>query len=101
MLLGEFFAQHVAENLAPKTAERYHEQAAYIDHSLLAMAFADITPLHLNREWKRLLACGGYHRRTKAPRPLSKKNSPEYRRRPLQRIFTRDQVGPPCCESGD
>jgi integrase len=37
------------------------------------MPLADITPLHLNREWKRLLACGGHHRRTKAPRPLSKK----------------------------
>ena len=73
MLLVEFFAQHVDDNLAPKTAERYHEQAAYIDPGLLAMPLADITPLHLNREWKRLLACGGHHRRTKAPRPLSKK----------------------------
>jgi Phage integrase, N-terminal SAM-like domain len=53
-LLNEFFAQHVEDNLAPKTAERYHEQAAYIDPGLLAMPLADITPLHLNREWKRL-----------------------------------------------
>ena len=73
MLLVEFFAQHVDDKLAPKTAERYHEQATYIDPGLLAMPLADITPLHLNREWKRLLACGGHHRRTKAPRPLSKK----------------------------
>jgi integrase len=73
MLLEEFFAQHVDQNLAPKTVERYHEQAAYLDPGLLAMALTDITPLHLNREWKRLLACGGRHRRTKTPRPLSKK----------------------------
>ena len=73
MLLVEFFAQHVDDKLAPKTAERYHEQAAYIDPGLLAMPLGDITALHLNREWKRLLACGGHHRRTKAPRPLSKK----------------------------
>jgi hypothetical protein len=73
MLLVEFFAQHVDDNLVPKTAERYHDQASYIDPGLLAMPLADITPLHLNREWKRLLAGGGHHRRTKAPRPLSKK----------------------------
>jgi len=50
MLLVEFFAQHVDDNLAPKTIERYHEQAAYIDLGLLSMPLADITPLHLNRE---------------------------------------------------
>jgi len=72
-LLAEFFAQHVDDNLAPKTGERYHEQAAYLDPGLLAMSLIDITPLHLNREWKRLLMCGGHHRRTKASRPLSKK----------------------------
>src|ERR1022692_1868399 len=73
MLLVEFFAQHVDDNLAPKTAERYHDQASYIDPGLLAMPLADITPLHLDRELKRLLAGGGHHRRTKDPRPLSKK----------------------------
>src|SRR5580704_124612 len=73
MLLGEFFSQHVDDNLAPKTAERYREQAAYISPELLAMPLTDITPLHLNREWKRLLASGGHHRRNKAPRPLAKK----------------------------
>lgn len=60
-------------NLAPKTAERYHEQAAYLHPELLAMALIDVTPLHLNREWKRLVVSGGHHRRTKEPRPLSKK----------------------------
>jgi len=45
MLMDEFFRQHVDEKLAPKTVERYHEQAAYLDPGLLAMALADITPL--------------------------------------------------------
>ena len=73
MLLQEFFQQHVDEKLASKTIERYHEQAAYLDAELLAMPIPEITPLHLSREWKRLLESGGHHRRTKAPRPLSKK----------------------------
>jgi integrase len=72
-LLKEFFAQHVDENLAPKTGERYHDQAAMLDPELLGMKLSEITPLHLNREWRRLLASGGRHRRTKEPRPLSKK----------------------------
>jgi len=72
-LLCEFFAQHVDGNLAPKTTERYHEQASMLDPELLAMKLSEITPLHLNREWKRLLASGGRDRRAKEPRPLSKK----------------------------
>jgi hypothetical protein len=35
------------------------------------MTLGEITPLHLNREWNRLLKSGGHHRRTKAPRALS------------------------------
>jgi hypothetical protein len=54
-LLDEFFRQHVDQKLAPKTVERYHEQAAYLDPELLTMPLAEITPLHLNREWGRLL----------------------------------------------
>jgi integrase len=73
MLLLEFFRQHVDEKLAPKTIERYHEQAAYLDPALLNMPIAEITPLHLAREWKRLLDSGGHHRRTGKPRPLSAK----------------------------
>jgi hypothetical protein len=34
---------------------------------------AEITSLHLTREWNRLLKRGGHHRRTKQPRPLSAK----------------------------
>lgn len=73
MLMDEFFAQHVDKQLASKTVERYHEQAAYLHPELLAMLLAEITPLHLDREWRRLLESGGHHRRTKASRPLSAK----------------------------
>jgi integrase len=73
MLLEEFFAQHVDGELAPKTAERYHEQIGYLQSDLLSMPLPDVAPLHLSREWKRLVQAGGRDRRTKAPRPLSKK----------------------------
>jgi hypothetical protein len=69
-LLEEFFAQHVDSELAPKTAERYHDQSAYLDPALLDPPLADISPLHLSREWKRLLESGGHDRRTKASRPF-------------------------------
>jgi integrase len=72
-LLTAFVAEHAEKKLAPKTVERYRELAAYVHHELLAMHIAEITPLHLEREWSRLLASGGHHRRTKAPRPLSAK----------------------------
>lgn len=72
-LLDEFFAQHVEGKLAPKTAERYHEQTKYLEPTLLAMGLDAITPLILSREWKRLQESGGHHRRTKEPRPLSNK----------------------------
>ena len=71
LLLDEFFRQHVDKKLAPKTVERYHEQAAYLDRELLALPLAEITPQHLDREWRRLLERGGHHRQTKAPKPLS------------------------------
>jgi hypothetical protein len=74
MLLDEFFRQHVEKKLAPKTMERYHEQAKYLDPELLAMPLAGITPLHLNREWNRLLQNGGHTRRHKTKRPLSAKS---------------------------
>ena len=72
-LLQEFMAQHAEEKLARKTIERYHEQAAYLDVELLKMPIADIKPLHLSREWSRLLKCGGHTRKKKTPRPLSAK----------------------------
>ena len=73
MLLQEFFRQHAEEKLAPKTIERYRELAAYLAPELLAMPLGEITPLHLNREWNRLLKSGGHHRKTRQARPLSAK----------------------------
>jgi integrase len=72
-LLAEFLRQHAEKKLAPKTIERYREQAAYLDPELLAMPLGSITPLHLSREWNRLLESGGHHRQTKEVRPLSAK----------------------------
>jgi integrase len=72
-LLEEFFRQHVDQKLAPKTIERYHEQAAYLNIELLNTPIGEITPLHFEREWNRLLNNGGHHRGTKEPRPLSAK----------------------------
>lgn len=72
-LVAEFMKQHAEENLAPKTIERYREQVAYLSPELRAMALADITPLHLTRDWKRLAVSGGHTRRTKKSRPLSAK----------------------------
>src|SRR6202521_2386728 len=73
MLLAEFIKQHAQENLAPKTVERYREMAAYIAPELLAMNMTDITPLHLSREWTRLLKCGGHTRKSKTPRAMKPK----------------------------
>lgn len=42
MLLNEFFAQHVEGKLAPKTVERYREQAEYLDPSLREMLIEEI-----------------------------------------------------------
>ena len=61
------------QKLAPKTIERYHEQAAYLEPVLLKMLIAEITPLHLTREWNRLLKSGGHTRRHKTPRAMSAK----------------------------
>jgi integrase len=73
MLFSRFFSEYAEKKLELKTLERYREQAAYLAPELLAMPIAEITALHLGREWERLLACGGHTRKTKAPRPLSDK----------------------------
>jgi hypothetical protein len=62
MLFREFFLQHAEERLAPKTIERYRELAAYLAPELMAMPLSEITPLHLSREWTRLIKNGGHHR---------------------------------------
>lgn len=73
MLLAEFMKQHAEENLAPKTVERYHEMIGYLAPELLAMNMTEITPLHLSREWTRLLKCGGHTHKTKTPRAMKPK----------------------------
>ena len=73
MLLAEFMKQHAQENLAPKTVERYHEMIGYLAPELLAMNMIEITPLHLSREWTRLLKGGGHTRKSKMPRPMKPK----------------------------
>jgi integrase len=72
MLMAEFM-RHCEEKLAPKTLDRYHQQSKYLHPVLLDMPIPDITPLHLTREWDRLLKSGGHHRKTKLPRPLAAK----------------------------
>jgi hypothetical protein len=59
--------------LAPKTVERYRETAANIAPEPLAMNMTGITPLHLSREWTRLLKCGGHTRKSKTPRAMKPK----------------------------
>ena len=73
MLLAEFMKQHAEETLAPKTVERYREMIGYLAPELRTMSLAAITPLHLSREWTRLLKCGGHTRKSKSPRPMKPK----------------------------
>ena len=93
MLLAEFMKQHAQENLAPKTVERYSEMAAYIAPELLAMNLTEITPLHLSREWTRLLKCGGHMRKSKTPRRDEAEDGQEHRWIRVVCICARDQVG--------
>jgi len=69
----EEFLLYSQDKLAPKTHQRYRELAAYLHEDLLAMPIMEITPLHLHREWDRLIKSGGHHRQTRAARPLSAK----------------------------
>ena len=72
-LLRDFFAEHAEKKLARKTIERYREQADYLSADLVAMPVAEIKPLHLAKEWNRLLESGGRVRTSGAPRPLAAK----------------------------
>lgn len=73
MLLEEFFRQHAVEKLAPKTVERYRELARYLSRELLDLPLTDISSLHFNREWARLVKAGGQNRKDKTPRSLGAK----------------------------
>jgi len=70
-LLDEFFVQHGEKRLGRKTLERYRDMVGYLSPVLLAMPISEIGPLHLSREWNRLLECGGKVRKTGAARCLS------------------------------
>jgi integrase len=73
MLLDEFMRQHAQEKLSPTTVEGYQIMASHLAPELLAMPLTEITPLHLNREWTRLVKSGGHKRKTKEARPLAAK----------------------------
>ena len=111
MLFREFFHQHAEEKLAPKTIERYRELAGYLAPKMLAMPLGEITPLHLSREWTRLLKAGGVELdRSSCQVRLDGENlsltATEFRlleflmSRPGV-VFSREQVNPglviPCC----
>jgi len=70
-LLKEFFDEHGEKALAAKTLKRYREMADYLDTELMNMELPKIRPLHLSREWNRLLTSGGRGR--KLGKPLSRK----------------------------
>jgi hypothetical protein len=72
-LLRDFFVEHAEKKLAKKTIERYREQAAYLHSDLLAMPVSEIKPLHLEKEWNRLLESGGRLRTSGLQRPLAAK----------------------------
>ena len=93
MLLEEFFAQHVDGKLAPKTVERYHDQAAYLDPELRAMPIAEITPLHLNREWNRLLKQWRSPPQHQAGTSALGQDGPERSGYRFQRVHARHSMG--------
>ena len=72
-LLSDFFVEHAEKKLAQKTVERYRDLSAYLHPDLVAMPIADIRPLHLAKEWNRLLESGGRFRSSHEPRPLAAK----------------------------
>lgn len=71
-LLDDFFTDS-EPRLAPTTLDGYRRKATLLSPEILDLPIAQITPLHLDREWRRLLDSGGRHRKTKAARPLSAK----------------------------
>jgi integrase len=73
-LVDEFCTEFADKDLAAKTSERYRDMIRYLSAELVAMPVAELSALHLTREWNRLRASGGHHRRTKEARPLSRKS---------------------------
>ena len=77
MLLAEFMKQHAEEKLSPTTVEGYHKMIEYLAPELLAMNMTEITPLHLSREWARLVKSGGHTHNESATRDEAE-DGPEY-----------------------
>lgn len=64
-MLLTFCDKHADKKLSPTTAERYRRFIPYIDAALLGAKIEEVSPLHLSREWDRLLEKGGHKRKTK------------------------------------
>jgi hypothetical protein len=92
ILLEEFLREHAEKKLAPKTVERYREQASSLNPELLIMPLDAITPLHLSREWNRLLERGGRTRGDKTPSAIRKERS-QHCWRSFERLPARHQMG--------
>jgi hypothetical protein len=71
------------------------ELAAYVAPEQLALPLTEITPLHLSREWNRLLKSGGHHRKTKGS-PSKRQNRKAHCRSGLQRLRTPFRLAPIC-----
>ncbi|GEM_PF-6509435 len=83
-LLKEFFVQHGEDPQALEMAE-------YLNPYLLAMQIPAIKPLHLSREWNRLLTSGGKGR--KEGKPLSCKTVRNIAGRRIERLYARLTLG--------
>jgi integrase len=79
-LLDEFLEQHVkprkdaagrTSGLSPKTYEDYKQWLSKVGAPLRALPVAEVTTLHLTREWNRIKDEGGRHLITKQARPVS------------------------------
>ena len=74
-LLEEFCREHGDRNLQTRTVERYRDLVRYLSAELLAMPIAEVSPLHLTREWNRLRVAGGHDperiKRGLPPKPLA------------------------------
>ena len=69
----EWIREHAERNCTPKTVERYHQLAGYLQPHIGTTKLQDLSALMLERVFNRIKDAGGYDRKTKAPRPLSAK----------------------------
>jgi hypothetical protein len=59
--IEQFFADR-ADELSPKTMDRYRELAEYLHQDLRGTPIIDVRAMDLHTEWKRLLVSGGHDR---------------------------------------